>query len=207
MSGPKHLWSGDWERESERAAEQRGTLPELSTPPAAEPETEPRNPARARPRLGRRALAYFSVALVIVLGAGVALASVLGNSTGPRKSAKKQWTVLTAPTTPGPSGGAPVQAAPTTNGPTANWMGMQIVSSPSGAVVNAVRLGSDGDAAGFQPGDVFDAVDGRQINSVPDLRAATAKLQLGSGIQIELNRGSTIITVGFPLRERPTIQP
>lgn len=206
MSGPKHLWSGDWERESQRAAEQRGTLPDLPASPVAEPETDPQPPRKPRSRLSRQAAAYFAIVLVIALGAGIALASALGGSRS-KHPAKKHWTVLTSPPKAGPSGGAPVQAAPTSNGPTADWMGMQIVTSPSGAVVNSVRLGSDSDAAGFQPGDVFDEINGQPINSVAQIRGATARFKLGSGMQVELNRGSAVITVGFPLRQRPTIQP
>ena len=44
MSGPKHLWSGDWEDESARAAARRGYSalpPPEPEPPEPEPAAEP----------------------------------------------------------------------------------------------------------------------------------------------------------------------
>ena len=208
MSGPKHLWSGDWQRDSERAADERGTLAPLPEP---EPEPEPQQPAVAGRQTGipRRALIYSAIiAAAVALGAGIGLAVALGGSSHrPAAKAQRQYTVQTAPPTGGPSGGAPLQPAPVTTGPTADWEGMQIVTSPAGAVVSTVRLGSPADRAGFQPGDVFDSIGGRQINSVQDIRTATAAVRIGGGVRVELSRGSSLITVGFPLRQRPTIQP
>ena len=86
-------------------------------------------------------------------------------------------------------------------------MGMHIVTSPLGAVVNTLAAGSGGQTAGVEPGDVITAIDNTPINSATEIRAAVAKIALGNRLEITIERGSTILTTAATLRNRPTIQP
>lgn len=212
MSGPKHLWSGNWEDESARAAERRAVrqLPELDQPaPAEEPPQE--SPTRSR----RLSVRYAAVAGVLVIAVAVALAVTLGGSSKPKHRTRTATTpsAIGAPTTtpnqPSPTGGAPLQSAQVAgNGPSADWLGMQIVTTPSGVVINSLKLGSPADKAGFEPGDVIDEIDDHQINSVAQLRSVTASVQLGGLVQIQVLRSSVMVMMAaVPMKERPTIHP
>jgi len=207
MSGPKHLWSGDWEDESARAAARRG----YEVLPEPEPEPEPAaEPELADPVDRPPPVRYAGVILALVLVVAVVLAATLGGqSKKPHHTGTS--TVATTQTGTGPNGGAAIQTTPVisppVNLPTANWLGMQIVSSSSGAVVSNVQISSPGDNAGFEPGDQIDAINGRGISSVSQIRNATATLPLGSDLSIQIERGSTQITLVLTMRKRPTITP
>ncbi len=210
MSGPKHLWAGDWESDSDRAHEQRAA----QSPPSSERETpeEPTAPGGRRRRLSRRTLATLVVSALVLAGIGVALGETLGGSGNPKHKAPtaqtrtSPWTVTSAPPGAGPSGGAPVMT-PTKTGPSAQWLGMEIVTSPSGTVISTVSIGSIGDQAGFDPGDVITAIDGHMIAAATDIKSVTAKLALGASLQIRIARGSTVMSLPVSLKDRPTIQP
>jgi membrane-associated protease RseP (regulator of RpoE activity) len=99
-------------------------------------------------------------------------------------------------------------AVPTfANQPTVHWLGMQIVTSPTGAVVNTVQIGSEGDTAGFEPGDVIASVAGAQIDSARAVRAAVAHVPIGGRVAVEIARGSTLITIDVRMQGQPTLQP
>jgi membrane-associated protease RseP (regulator of RpoE activity) len=209
MTGPNHLWSGDWERESAEAAAE---LPERPAPPIARPTVEEPEPeGRSRRRFSAKQLLLGVVAGLVVAAVAVALVISLGGSNKP--AAHRKTHTATQPHLspfPGSSGGVtPAQSTstPVKSGPSAEWLGMQIVSSPSGAVVDTVRAGSAGDIAGFEPGDVISAIGAAQISSVPELRGATAKLPLGHKLTITISRGSSTLTAAVTLRVRPTIRP
>ncbi len=112
MSGPKHLWSGDWESDSDRAHEQLAA----QSPPSFEPETpeEPTAPGGRRRRPSRRMLATLVVSALVLAGVGVTLGETLGGSSNPKHGATagqtrtSPWTVTSASPGNGPSGGAPV---------------------------------------------------------------------------------------------------
>lgn len=271
MSGPKHLWSGDWERESADSARDRPGPP---TPPPDTGENEPVEPS-ARPRRVRM-LAIGALTAIVVIAGGIVLASVLsgspkhrprpvasvpnpaagntgvpqgnpnggagltpapGTQTAPTQTtpttpnAQAPPSTQTAPTqtppgtgqgnpgtgqvNPGgnqaaPGGGVPPAAQPqptSTNQPMVRWLGMQIITSPTGAVVNTVQIGSEGDTAGFEPGDVIAEVDGSQIDSARAIRAAVAHVPVGGRIEVQIARGSTLLTTSVTMQGRPTLEP
>jgi membrane-associated protease RseP (regulator of RpoE activity) len=207
MSGPKHLWSGNWEDDSARAAQDRSVQPLQFTEP--EPVPEPPEEAPQRPRRNGRRYAWAAAASILVITA-VVLAATLGGSSKPKHHARTTSTVSPPATTvPGVTGGAPVQSAPVTgNGPTANWLGMQLVTVPGGVAINSLRLGSPADLAGFEPGDVIDEINGQQISGVPAIAAATAKIPLGHGVQIQVLRSSVFVVLSdVPMTQRPAIHP
>jgi S1-C subfamily serine protease len=154
------------------------------------------------------------LAVFVIAGVGVAVALNRGGSTNhPRPKARTPPTNTAKPptTSTGPTGGIGLTqpSAPTrvANTPSANWMGMHIITSPLGAVVNTVAARSGGLAAGIQPGDVITAIDNTTINSATAIRTAVAKIALGNRLEITIERGSTILTTAMTLRNRPTIQP
>lgn len=208
MSGPKHLWSGDWRSESQQ--------PATNPPPVREPEPAPETTGTRR--FSRRQL-------VIAVTTGVAAAAVtvglvIGLNSGPaKKPAAHRPAARSAPAQPQSSGGQGLTQSPTTStptpaatpvstGPTADWMGMQIVTSPSGVVVNTVKLGSPGDQAGFEPGDQIMAINGHVIGTVSELRTDTAHLHIGGSVTIALLRQSVSLTLAsIRMTQRPTIHP
>jgi membrane-associated protease RseP (regulator of RpoE activity) len=221
MSGPNHLWSGDWERESAEAAAELAERPAL---PIEQPTVEASEPeGRPRRRFGARQLLLGIVGGLVLAGIAVALVVSLGGSSKPVTHRQTTTHPSTQPLPfPGSSGGVtPAQSTPTppqttptqttlppaASVPTAEWLGMQIVTSPDGAVVDTVRGGSPGDAAGFEPGDVISQIGDDPINSVADIRAATEKLPLGQELKITISRGSSTLTTAMALKVRPTIQP
>lgn len=144
MTGPNHLWSGDWERESAEAAAER-PAPPIETPTIDETAPEP----RPRRRFSARQLLFGIVGGLVVAGVAVALVISLGGSSKPQSHPRAHAATQPSQTPfPGSSGGVtPSQSNPTsqttlpppTTGPTAEWLGMQIVTSPGGAVVDTVR--------------------------------------------------------------------
>jgi S1-C subfamily serine protease len=181
MTGPKHLWSGDWEHESAHAADELAyRLPPQPEVPTAD-EPEPTRQRRWRRLLGVRQL---SAVLAVLVLAGVAVA-IATNS----------------------GGGSPSAPKAAVSGPSASWMGMQIVNTPLGAAVSTVPNGSEGDAVGFEPGDVITQIGNASVDSPKQIQTAVANIPLGQQIRIAISRGSSILTATVTLRDRPTIQP
>jgi hypothetical protein len=261
MSGPKHLWSGDWERDSANAARNRVE----HVPPTDETEVDPIElpPRRRRPSI--RMVAVAAVTAILVAVVGVVLANALSGSAKPKPRPEVTGSVSPFPKAPGaprttpngssgPAKQAPTQTVPGTqsgpggsqiapggsqsgpggtqtapngggtpnaagggqgqpptpqfaNQPSVDWLGMQIITSPTGAVVNTVQIGSEGDTAGFEPGDVIAAVAGQQITSARQIKAAVAHIPVGSRVSVEIARGSLLITMPVTMSDRPTVQP
>jgi hypothetical protein len=221
MTGPKHLWSGDWESESARTAD------DLASYPAPvfdqQPETEP-EPQAAKRRWTRRQFAIALATGVAAAAITVGLVSTLGGSNHKPRSHKQAATQQ--PAKPQSSGGGglttPAQpcqqtvagcsqttaAAPTITGPYAEWMGMQIVTSPSGVVVETVKLGSPADLAGFEPGDQIMALDTHVVGTVSQLRTDTDGLKVGDKVTFAVLRQSVQLSIAsMPMTDRPTIHP
>lgn len=221
MSGPKHLWSGDWENESRQ--------PAAAQPPAQdqEPEVQAAVEAPVRGRYTRRQLVIALTAGVAAAAITVALVVTLAGPQTPNPHHKAP-TAATAPGAPGqpqssgggslsspsptcqqsPGGCARTTSVPTATGPSANWMGMQIVTSPSGVVVSTVKLGSPADAAGFEPGDQIQSVDGHIIGSVDELRSDTDGVKIGAPVTVDVMRSSVQLTfASIQMTQRPAIHP
>ena len=213
MTGPKHLWSGDWESESERTA---ANLPSAPTP---EPEPEPQ-PVAAR-RWSRRQLA---IALTTGVAAAAVTVGLVTTLSGQNKASAKRGSATTrmhtATNPQRPTGGqAPVnvcqqnpaactKATPVVSGPSADWLGMQIVTSPAGIVISAIRPGSLADGTGFEPGDQLAEINGHHIDSVEQIRQDTSRIALGKLVTIEVLRAYAIPqAASVPMTERPTIHP
>jgi len=203
MSAPKHLWSGDWERESEDAARERAQqrvsataapLPPADPLPGGEAPSR-RSPPRARPsrwapllsrvrrmsftaehvRLGLLALA---VALLLAAGA-YGLGRVVGEDSSGR-----------------PQSGQPA------------WLGVQLGVLPAGAVVViGVTSGGPAAAAGLRAGDVITQIESRPVAAPVDVSEAVGALRAGDTVEIQALRGSSTYTTRVKLGARPSRSP
>lgn len=218
MSGPKHLWSGDWESESVRP----DAAPRVLDP---EPENLP-EPERS-PLFTKRQILIAISASLATAAAALALVNVFDGSprrlanrppahrhvVGPNGQASKSGGQgLTAPSqaqicqrNPAACRGT---STPVVSGPSADWLGMQIITSPAGVVISTVALGSPADQAGFEPGDEIEEVDNHQISTVSQLRADTNGVRIGAPVSVQVLRASAMLpAASMPMTQRPTIHP
>ncbi len=191
MNSPKHLWSGDWEQESADSAARRVhvVVPEQAEEPAVEPVAiAPKGPslaarmaaavARARARLAalRRSSAPRIAALCLLAAlvvAGGAYAVTSMNDSSPAR----------------------VHNAPA-------WLGAQLESWPTGALVAVVTPGSPAQSAGLRPGDIITQVDGRPVASPVNVTEAIDVLQPGDKLSLEFKRGQLTYTTAATLTAR-----
>lgn len=183
MSSPRHLWSGDWERDSTAAAEELArrraqTEEPDGTPPEVPPVRAPSPRARVRPAVSRIGSFEFRAALVVaalvLLTAGVAFgATMLLNASDGQGS--------TAP------------------GRVHSWLGVDVAGSPYGIVVTNVVAGSPAQSAGLEPGDLISQINGQPVDTVDGVSAALGGLHPGDTIQIGFTRGIATFTTAATL--------
>ncbi|HET7051653.1 MAG TPA: PDZ domain-containing protein [Solirubrobacteraceae bacterium] len=200
MTTPRHLWSGDWARESESAAEEMDRRRERfqpGEPPVQEPPKEPEREPRT-PLLTRVAAAFvaFMRSLRAATARGFAAAVARLRTISPRQVG---LVALATVAGAGVALGAAALAGGGRSGPTTSdakvsagrpWLGLQTVSQMgnSGATVLVVDAGGPAQRAGVQPGDVITQVDGQPITSPGILDAAIAGKQPGQQVQLLVNR-------------------
>jgi len=196
MSGPRHLWSGDWQDESSAHADdlaaRRGRVAEPAEPePVAPPPRESwvrrairrlrSLPAPSRRRVRLALLATF----LILLGATAAYA-VISDSSSSNKP-------------PGPvvaNRGEP-------------WLGVELAPNAPvrGALVSAVVPGSPAAVAGIRPGDLITQLDTQPIVAPAVFVSALAGLQPGDRVDIQVQRGFSQYTAQVKLAIRPAHSP
>jgi membrane-associated protease RseP (regulator of RpoE activity) len=200
MTTPRHLWTGDWARESESAAdemERRRAGFQPDEPPVKEPPQEPEHEPRP-PLLTRVAAALVaflrSVGTATARGFAAAVARL-------RTISPRQVGLVALATVAGAAValGAAALAGGSGSGssksdaqvlPGHAWLGLQTVSQmgTSGATVLVVDAGAPAQRAGLQPGDVITQVDGQPITSPGVLDAAIAGKQPGQQVQLLVSR-------------------
>jgi membrane-associated protease RseP (regulator of RpoE activity) len=201
MAGPKHLWSGDWERDSASAEPEFVEL--RARPREDEAPAAPANIVRERRQRRFRDLSWIPRTVPVAFGATAlflvcmyGLISLFGGSTPASQSV--------AGTPP-----APVLASnstASTKGVT--WLGMQIVTLSSGtAVIETVANGSEGDAAGLEPGDQIVMLNHRAISAATQISDAIKGLPKHASVQIQVQRGSTMVTTAVILAAPPSVSP
>jgi S1-C subfamily serine protease len=203
MSSPRHLWSGDWERDSASLEAELGTherlpyVPDEAEPDVAEaPERTPLS-ARTAParrgfrgavaaaaaslrRINPRALALAAIIAVIVVAGALAINSLVGG--GSSNSSK---------------GEASLRAADA-------LFGVQLSTPPNhGVVIGTVTPGGPAEAAGLDPGDTLTAIDNRPISDASSVAAAVKDLPSNDQAILQVTRGSTIITTLLTLTGHP----
>jgi S1-C subfamily serine protease len=200
MSGPKHLWSGDWQQDSAAASDALADLRAQPAPgePAVDPAPAPR---RRRPRPSRTA-SIVLVAVLFLAAAAYGLSALLGPSGNPAS------TTAGIPRTPA---ALPLNPATTTTAALArpiNWLGMEIQTLPPGAaVVETVGPGTPGDQAGLEPGDTIVEVNHHTINGAGDISAALRGLHSGDVVEIQVSHGSALFQTEASLTVPPSVGP
>ena len=194
MSGPRHLWSGDWQLESsarrDELAAGRGRPAEPTEPERPAPRA-PRPPRRTlrerlrsfRARHGRRLRIGFAAAALALLiaGAAVAVTSALGGS-----------------------GGQPSAAAAGSRA----WLGIDVTKSPYGGVmVVDVFPGSPAQAAGMEAGDVITRINGHSVINPSDVTTAIAAKHPGDRVQLQFHGSGTAYQASVPLATPPAGYP
>lgn len=203
MTPPRHLWSGDWQRESAEAAERR-TRRVGPSEPIAEPtaEAQPARPS-ALERL-RTALRSASARLAALRGANtrrarrtalMAVAMLL--------SAAAAYAVVSALLAPDAKTSASAEQSSLLSRAPA-WLGVDLASFPlgGGAVIVDVSPGSPAAAAGLEPGDVITEIDNQPVQAPSELESVLAGLHAGQRVQIAYQRGPSVYTTQVTLQGR-----
>jgi membrane-associated protease RseP (regulator of RpoE activity) len=192
MSGPKHLWSGDWENESEEASAQRVREPRPQPEPAAAPpEHPPPPPAR---RGVRPWVLPVAAGLLVIAAAAFGLSKVLGSSHPAHQNTTSARNPLPARVTGNPR---PIM-----------WLGMELITAPPGLpVVETVRPNSNGDRAGLVPGDAILLINNRAVGSTGSISDAIKGMHSGDRVTLEVNNGGAVFTVVATLAAPPTPYP
>jgi hypothetical protein len=200
MTSPKHLWSGEWARESEYSADEMARRRDAllaGEPPAdqdpTEPEREPRTPLLLRAWAALlaawrsllagagRSMTAFGARLRLITARQVGL-TLLATIAGAAVA-------LGAAALAGGSGNhSPTSEAGATSGHA--WLGVQTVSQmgAGGPTVLVVDAGGPAQRAGVVPGDEITQVDGQPIQSPGALNAAIDAKQPGQQVQLLINR-------------------
>jgi PDZ domain len=213
MSPPRHLWSGDWRRESaeaaRRAADRRPPVKEPTEPLDAEPprgpsalqrlqaalreielprlRRRPAIPARLRGADARRISGAILLGAAMLLAAGAAFAAV---------------SALRSSGTSTPSAGHSSSASSSRPA----WLGADTALFPqtTGAIIVDVVPGGPADAAGLEPGDIITEIAGHPVRGPGDLDSALAGMHAGQQVQIAYEEGPSTYTTQVTLQGRPS---
>jgi len=252
MTGPKHLWSGDWERESaatsgaeadRRQDHQDPTVGEnAATSPAQESETTATTKRRRNRIAAASTLAVLVIAGIVIAatsggsdptGATAPTAAALAPPTNPTPPTPAQPTAPN-PTTPNPTSPSPAIPTPTNPNPSTpnpatpppppptssttttptvapqpvNWLGMEIITIPSGAaVIDTVSPGGAGDKAGLTPADTITQIDNHAVTGSTSIARAVRGKHKGDSVTVTVVRGGTSLDVQTTFTGPPTAYP
>jgi membrane-associated protease RseP (regulator of RpoE activity) len=205
MSGPKHLWSGDWERESDAANRRQGAR---QSRPADPQEPSPRGPSGSdRPPSRRRSLARPLVivgALVLITGVALGLNALIS---GGGSHAASTPTVASAPTatTPplGVSPGGGVQTVPQQTIPP------QTIPLPTAPQPAAPQTNTSTNPSSAAPQGAIVYWDGMEIQTIAPGSVVIDTVRLGSQAdRANLEPGGQLTAVnGHPLNSATDIAP
>jgi membrane-associated protease RseP (regulator of RpoE activity) len=216
MTQPKHLWSGDWERESDAAAHEQTSVPARAEPQEPQPPSEP---PRGSTYLTRRVVALTVIAAVVLVAAVWAATSLTGSSKS-SSSAVNAPATNTGTSTAGatatqpafPTGTGTSQSPTSTNGQgtappsgagtappatasNADSLGLVLQSVPvDHVIVQAVVPGSAAASVGIGAGSQLLSVNGHPVHSPDDVATILGKLPKGSKLTLQLIQGSAQVT-------------
>jgi membrane-associated protease RseP (regulator of RpoE activity) len=200
MTSPKHLWSGEWARESEYSADEMARRRDAllaGEPPVDEAPTEPEREPRT-PLVVRAWAVLVAAWRSLVAGTGRSLAAIgarLRTISARQVGLTLLATVagaavaLGAAALAGGSGNhSPTSGAGATSGHA--WLGVQTVSQmgAGGPTVLVVDAGGPAQRAGVVPGDVITQIDGQPIQSPAALNAAVDSKAPGQQVQLLIDR-------------------
>lgn len=231
MASPRHLWSGDWARESANAADEiargraqaRPAAPEREESPKAQsgrtapPAPGPPSPAQDRTS-GQPAVAPPRARTASTPGRPdkPAVAPPRVDRTGPRRRRRRARTaavlvlVLALGSAAAFAIGAFGAGSPATSHLTGGfalpqpWLGLTTTHSHgAGALVTNVALGGPADQAGLQRGDVITAINGQAITRPAEFTSIVDSQPVGAEVLLQINHGGALETVGVIVSARP----
>ena len=136
----------------------------------------------------RRALPVIVAAVVVIAAGAWGLTALLGSSGSASATTAARLT---------PASTRPV-----------SWLGMEIQTLPPGvAVIETVQLGSQGDRAGLESGEVILRIDNRPINGAGDIAAAIHGLHSGDRVVLQISQGSALYETEATLAAPPSAYP
>lgn len=192
MSGPKHLWSGDWENESEEATTQRVREPRPVEP---EPAAPPAAPAPRRRRTVRPWVLPVAIGVLVIAAAAFGLSKVFGSSQHTGQNNASALKPLPPPHLTGNT--RPIK-----------WLGMEIITAPQGVpIIETVTPNGNGDRAGLEPGDTLVLVNNRAVGSTGSISDAIKGLHSGDRVALEVSTGGAILTLYATLATPPSAYP
>jgi S1-C subfamily serine protease len=191
MSGPKHLWSGDWENESDEATARRVREPRPVDP---EPSTPPPEPPRRRRRI-RPWVLPVAIGVLVIAAAAFGLSKVFGPSQHPDQNNASALNPLPPPHVTGNT--RPVR-----------WLGMELITAPQGVpMVETVQPNSNGDRAGIEPGDTILLIDKHPVGSTGSITDAIKGLHSGDRVALTVSTGGAILQLYATLAAPPSPYP
>lgn len=188
MSGPKHLWSGDWENESEDTSAQLVREPQ----PEPEPPAAPPRPAAPRPRRSvRPRVLPVAIGAIVIAAAAFGLSRLIGSSDHSKPSTISANSPLPPP-------------HPTGSTRPIVWLGMEIITGTQGVpVVETVAPNSNGDQAGLEPGDSILLINNHAVGSTSSITDAIKGLHSGDRVTLAVNNGGAVLTLVARLADPP----
>jgi S1-C subfamily serine protease len=214
MRAPKHLWSGDWRRDSADAAEElsrhRVRVDAAAPGPADAPPPRrsltDRGVAWLRARRPHRVPAAVVAVLVGLLSAAAAFAAVTvvtGGSGSARAGQARAW--LGVETVKLPSASSSLGSGGGGLSPLSGGGGFGFPSG--GAVISSVTPGSPAATAGLQPGEVITQIGGRRVGTPQELSTAIAAMHVGQRVAIQFYEGPLAYSAQLTLAARPKQYP
>jgi hypothetical protein len=210
MSRPRHLWSGDWENDSDAVTEELGRRRgEIRAPDETRAE-DPSPRASAQPSAYARAVLWLrgrhSQALERWSGRKRRAHESAPEPPAPARAARRRGLrmallaalvgLLSAAIAYGVttllvgSGGRTASAASRAR----PWLGIDLDNVPfsNGLMIAVVEPGSPAATAGLHPGEIISAIDGKPVTNAGDVSAAIKHLHVGSQVQIQYSLGLAI---------------
>ncbi len=144
---------------------------------------------------------------MVVLGALLVLAAGAYGLTALLGSYDSGTPIASAPATAGPSARSATPTAVGSSRPV-SWLGMEIETvQPGAAVIETVPVGTPGERAGLQPGDVILGLNHRSIHGADDIAGAIRGLRAGDQVDVQISYGSSLYGTQVTLAEPPTTYP
>lgn len=75
-----------------------------------------------------------------------------------------------------------------------------------GVLVSEVEIGSPGEKAGLQPGDIIVGVDGKRVSDLEEVRTLLRLFRVGDSVPLRIERAGEELSVALVLEERKTIR-